>query len=92
MFDLKPYAPREFRGEFNPIKTNVSGIEICEHFPLLVQMADRFSIIRSLVGMHEDHSNFHTQTGWGRNELRNVGGRPSIGSVVAKLQGPAGDE
>jgi hypothetical protein len=91
MFDLKPDAPREFRGEFNPIKTNVSGIEICEHMPLLAQMADKYSIIRSLVGMHEDHSNFHTQTGWGRNELRNVGGRPSIGSVVAKLQGPAGD-
>src|SRR5438477_2292280 len=69
MFDLKPYAPREFRGEFNPIKTNVSGIEICEHMPLLAQMADKYSVIRSLVGMHEDHSNFHTQTGWGRNDL-----------------------
>src|SRR4051812_2047013 len=91
MFDLKPDAPREFRGEFSPIKTNVAGIEICEHMPLLAQMADKYSVIRSLVGMHEDHSNFHTQTGWGRNELRNVGGRPSIGSVVAKLQGPAGE-
>ena len=68
MFDLKPYAPREFRGEFNPIKTNVSGIEICEHLPLLAQMADKYAIIRSLVGMHDDHSNFHTQTGWGRND------------------------
>ena len=91
MFDLKPDAPREFRGEFNPIKTNVSGIEICEHMPLLAQMADKFAVIRSLVGMYDDHSNFHTQTGWGRNELRNVGGRPSIGSVIAKLQGPAGE-
>ena len=90
MFDLKPEAPREFRGEFSPIKTNVAGIEICEHMPLLAQMADKYAIIRSLVGMHEDHSNFHTQTGWGRNELRNVGGRPSIGSVVARLQGSAG--
>lgn len=91
MFDLKPYAPREFRGEFNPIKTNVAGIEICEHMPLLAQMADKYSVIRSLVGMYDDHSNFHTQTGCGRNDLRNVGGRPSIGSVVAKLQGPAGE-
>src|SRR2546421_402372 len=33
MYDLKPDAPREFRGEFNPIKTNVPGCEICEHFP-----------------------------------------------------------
>lgn len=91
MFDLKPEAPREFRGEFSPIKTNVPGIEICEHMPLLAQMADKYAIIRSLVGSYDDHSNFHTQTGWGRNELRNVGGRPSIGSVVARLQGPAGE-
>ncbi len=88
MFDLKPDAPREFRGEFNPVSTNVPGLQICEHFPMLAQMADKFAVIRSLVGMHEDHSDFHTQTGWGRNDLRNVGGRPSIGSVVAKLQGP----
>src|SRR5262245_39568606 len=35
IFDLKPDAPREFRGEFNPIKTSVPGMEICEHMPLL---------------------------------------------------------
>jgi len=91
MFDLKPDAPREFRGEFNPIKTNVDGLEICEHFPKLAQMADKFAVLRSLVGMLDDHSNFHTQTGYGRNDLRNVGGRPSIGSVVAKLLGPTGN-
>lgn len=90
MFDLKPLAPVEFRGEFNPIPTNVSGIEICEHMPLLAKMADKYAIIRSLVGMFDDHSNFHTQTGYGRNDLRNVGGRPSIGSVVTKLLGPSG--
>jgi uncharacterized protein DUF1501 len=38
--------------------------------------------------MFEDHSNFHTQTGFDRRALRNVGGRPSIGSVVSKLLGP----
>jgi hypothetical protein len=90
MFDLKPDAPREFRGEFNPIKTNVAGIEICEHMPLLAQMADKYAILRSLVGMFDDHSNFHTQTGFGRNDLRNIGGRPSIGSVASRLLGPTG--
>jgi hypothetical protein len=90
MFDLKPNAPREFRGEFNPIATNVPGIEICEHLPLLAKMADKYAIIRSLIGMYDDHSNFHTQTGFGRNDLRNAGGRPSIGSVVTKLLGPTG--
>jgi hypothetical protein len=90
MFDLKPEAAKEFRGEFNPIKTNVEGLEICEHFPLLATMADKFAVIRSLVGMVDDHSNFHTQTGYPRNDLRNIGGRPGIGSVVSKLLGPTG--
>ncbi len=38
MFDLKPDAPAEFRGEFNPIKTNVPGVEICEHLPQLAKV------------------------------------------------------
>jgi hypothetical protein len=87
MFDLKPEAAREFRGEFNPIKTNVSGFDICEHFPMLAGMADKFAVIRSLIGMQDDHSNFHTQTGFPRNDLRNIGGRPSLGTVVTKLMG-----
>src|SRR5262245_29037250 len=38
MFDLKMDAPSEIRGEFKPIKTNVAGIEICEHFPRIATM------------------------------------------------------
>lgn len=90
MFDLKPEAPVEFRGEFNPIKTNVSGIEICELMPKLATMADKYAIIRSLVGMKDDHSNFQTHTGYTQEDLRNVGGRPSIGAVATKLLGPSG--
>jgi hypothetical protein len=89
MFDLKPEAPVEFRGEFNPIKTNVSGIEICELMPKLATIADKYAIIRSLVGMKDDHSNFQTHTGYTQADLRNVGGRPSIGAVVTKLLGPS---
>src|SRR5689334_1895489 len=44
MFDLKPNAPMEVRGEFNPIKTNVPGIEICEHMPKIARMMDRFAV------------------------------------------------
>jgi hypothetical protein len=90
MFDLKPNAPVEYRGEFNPISTNVPGIEICEHMPLLAQMADKYAIIRSLVGMFNSHSNFHTHTGYDQKALSNVGGRPALGSVIAKLQGSSG--
>src|SRR5215204_7392070 len=40
MFDLKPDAPAEVRGEFKPIRTNVPGIQICEHMPRLAGMMD----------------------------------------------------
>ncbi|MFO0955925.1 MAG: DUF1501 domain-containing protein [Isosphaeraceae bacterium] len=40
-FDLKPDAPAEVRGEFKPIPTNVPGIDICEHLPMLASRADR---------------------------------------------------
>jgi hypothetical protein len=55
-FDLKPDAPAEIRGEFRPTKTNVPGIDICELLPRLARRADRFAIIRSLVGFHDDHN------------------------------------
>jgi hypothetical protein len=87
MFDLKPDAPVEFRGEFNPIKTNVPGMEICELMPKLATMADKFAIVRSLVGSSAGHSSFQTHTRFNKKSLTNVGGRPSIGAVVSKMQG-----
>ncbi len=48
MWDLKPDAPREIRGEFEPIQTNVPGIEICELFPRIASMMDKFIVVRSL--------------------------------------------
>ena len=89
MFDLKPDAPVEFRGEFNPIKTNVPGIEICELMPKLATMADKFAVIRSLVGSSAGHSSFQTHTGFNKKSLANAGGRPSMGAVVSKLKGVA---
>src|SRR5436305_2563487 len=44
-FDLKPEAPSDIRGEFKPIKTNVPGLQICEHLPRLAQMMDKFTVI-----------------------------------------------
>src|SRR5262245_32022640 len=43
-YDLKPRATAEIRGPFDPIRTNVSGIEICEHLPRHAQVADRFTL------------------------------------------------
>ena len=42
-YDLKPEAPAEFKGEFNPIATNVPGVQICEHFPLQAKMWDKLA-------------------------------------------------
>jgi len=87
MVDLKPDAPDGIRGEFNPIKTNVSGLDICEHLPRLSKMMDRFAVIRSLVGSEGHHSAFQCVTG--RTQQNQPGGGwPSFGSIVAKLQGP----
>jgi hypothetical protein len=87
MFDLKPNAPAEVRGEFNPIATNVPGIDICEHFSKLATMADKFAIIRSVVGSAGDHSNQQTHTGFKSKDLQNAGGRPALGSVVSRWSG-----
>lgn len=87
MFDLKPQAAIEFRGEFNPIATNVPGIEVCEHVPQLAAMADKYAILRSVVGSVGEHSNHQTHTAYHTRDLRNAGGRPALGSVVGKLFG-----
>jgi hypothetical protein len=58
-YDMKPNAPSEYRGPLRPIRTNVPGIEICEYMPLQAQIADKFSIIRSLhheMSSHNDGS------------------------------------
>src|ERR1043165_4254231 len=55
-FDLKPDAPDAIRGEFQPIRTNVPGIDICEHFPRLARMADKYTILRSLHHERGEHS------------------------------------
>src|SRR2546423_14373632 len=51
MYDLKPEAPKEFKGEFNPIATNVNGVQICEHFPQQAKMFDKLAVVRSIVSV-----------------------------------------
>jgi hypothetical protein len=86
-FDLKPEAPKEFRGEFKPIDTNVAGIQICEHLPKLASMMDKLAIVRSTAGIFEEHSPHQNETGWSERSMRGSGGRPSLGAIVSKLHG-----
>src|SRR5437899_40124 len=87
MYDLKPEAPAEFRGEFKPIATNVAGVQICEHMPLQAKMFDKLAAVRSIVSVDE-HSDSLVTTGYSDNVNRTAG-HPSFGSVVSKLRSSA---
>jgi Protein of unknown function (DUF1501) len=85
-FDLKPAAPKEVRGEFNPIATNVPGIEISEKLPRIARVADKCAFVRSVVGQADEHSSFQSLTGYRMGEVQRDK-RPNFGSVVSKVQG-----
>ena len=88
MFDMKPDAPSEIRGEFSPISTNLPGVQICEHLPQLATRMHRYSLIRSIYGAKDRHDAFQCLTGR-LNENQPVGGWPSLGSVISKIRGTA---
>jgi hypothetical protein len=89
-FDPKPEAPVEIRGEFQPISTNVSGIQICEHLPKLASMADKYAIVRSVCHNQGNHGagNHYMMTGAPPRIPVGCGAfvsfHPSLGSVAAK--------
>jgi hypothetical protein len=91
LFDLKPDAPVEVRGDFKPIATKVTGLQVCELLPKVAGIADRFAFVRSLVGSAGAHDAFQCQSGFPASDLKSLGGRPTLGSVIAKLRGSTGD-
>ena len=88
MWEIKTEAPREIRGEFHPIATNVPGIQISEVFPRISRLMDKSVVIRSVVGATDRHAAEQCMTGWSHTSLAPLGGRPSIGSVLSRLRGP----
>ncbi len=88
LWDLKPDAPAEIRGEFKPIATNVPGLQICEVFPRLARLMDKCVVIRSVVGATGGHDAIQCLSGWNPRDMAQMGGRPSLGAVVSRLQGP----
>jgi len=91
MYDMKPQAPAEYRGLWNPIPTNVPGVEITELYPLQARCADKFSIVRSL---HHDNGDHFTAghlmlTGRGGASGADTPGKyPFVGAIATKLLGP----
>ncbi|MEM7232385.1 MAG: DUF1501 domain-containing protein [Planctomycetota bacterium] len=91
MIDPKPDAPREIRGEFSPISTKIPGLQVGELLPKIASVADRFAFIRSLVGADGRHDAFQCQSGFKTKNLKSLGGRPAMGSIVSKLRGSSAD-
>jgi hypothetical protein len=84
MYDPKPDAPAEIRGEFKPTATNVPGIQICGYFPRQAQMFDKLAVVRSVVGTDE-HSDSAVMTGYAER-INRIAAHPSFGSVVSKMR------
>ena len=82
-FDLKPNAPSEYRGDFNPIKTNVPGIEISEHLPRLSKVADKFCILRGVSHTLAAHRLGREYVNTGTKPIPALE-YPSYGAVVSK--------
>src|SRR5438105_10464467 len=70
-YDMKPTAPKEFRGEFKPIATNVAGVQICEYFPRQAQMWDKLAVVRTVVSV-EEHSDSLVTTGYSESVNRSA--------------------
>ena len=85
MFDLKPNAPKEIAGPWRPIATTVPGMEICEAFPMLASMAERFVTIRSVVGSQAGHDAIQVFNGHDPKKPKPSGGWPQFGSAVASF-------
>lgn len=82
-FDLKPEAPESIRGEFRPIDTSVSGIQISEHFPRLATLMQHAAVLRSMSTLESDHqlASYHVHSGY----QKRAGGVafPSIGAIAS---------
>jgi uncharacterized protein (DUF1501 family) len=96
-WDMKPQAPAEFRGEFQPIATNVPGVQLCEHLPRLAQQMDKVALVRSFGHSDSGHgpADHYMLTGYlpgaGFNGgLKPNNQRPAHGAVISRQLGPRG--
>ena len=80
MYDMKPDAPVDYRGEFRPIKTNLPGFELCELMPRQAKLADKFSVVRNVQWVEPDHQRAEVFSGYPVKAHR-----PSFGSIVSRL-------
>lgn len=94
MFDMKPASPSEYRGEFQPIATNLPGLEIGELMPNLAKIADKYTIIRSITTLNKPGDHSRAPMYWLTGNPRLPSGTaqyPMYGSVVSRFRPGAAD-
>src|SRR5207248_2567888 len=95
MFDLKPHAPAEVRGEFKPVTTSAPGVQICELLPQAARWMHRAALVRSVNHKGGCHNPLPSYTGYEAPVTDLVTTRetypPSMGSVCEYLRGGRGD-
>ncbi len=94
-YDMKPNAPVEYRGEFNPINTNVPGIDVCELLPMHAKIADKFNLIRSIHHDFADHGGGHKRLMTGRipaTPTNTINDAPAVSCIVKKMLEKNSDE
>jgi Protein of unknown function (DUF1501) len=94
LWDMKPLAPAEYRGEFRPIASALGGVPVCEHLPMLARQMHHLTLVRSVHHKIVDHNAGTYYMLTGRSPV--VGGKlitgpepenfPPFGSVLAKLR------
>ena len=85
-FDMKPDAPREYRGDFKPISTSVPGLTVCEHLPRVAQQMHRIGQLRTIAhtgGQHAEACHFMLT---GYPQVPDVNAEP-VGSVIHPCYG-----
>lgn len=94
MWDMKPEASAEIRGEFKPIKTNLPGLEISELLPKIAKRADQFTMLRGITHNRGEHEGAHIWLLTGYKPTRPFFAlhdpsqdQPSLGSVVVNELG-----
>ncbi len=86
-FDLKPDSPQGIRGEFKPINSRVPALQVSELLPKMAGIMDKVALIRSIVGLRDEHSSFQNITGFPQSQSQREN-KPHFGSVISRVQGP----
>ena len=88
MYDLKPDAPSEYRGEFRPIHSNVPGMDVGELLPLHAKISRQVQLVRSVAHKFADHGGGHKRFMTARDPKEPIGfvnDHPAVPSMIAKV-------